>query len=188
MSTFSVKHFYGQRTGPPGTPVAFETVFGWILAGPTSQPTSESFVPSHHTFIMAGDDLLRRFWEVEENMKCEPNLLPEERSVLQHFEKNHCRAIDGRFIVSLLKKPHAPLLGESRTHAVQRFLPLERSLRSSDEFGTFDSVIQEYFDMKHAEPVPKADLEKTPQDVFYLPMYLCREEGGQYHDKGASSV
>ena len=48
--------------------------------------------------------------------------------------------------------------------------------RSRDEFGAFDSVIQEYFDMKHAEPVPKADLEKTPQDVFYLPIHAVKKE------------
>ena len=61
------------------------------------------------------------------------------------------------FTASTTKKLHAPSLGESRSHAVRRFLSLERSLHAKDEFEEFDS---EYFDMKHAKPVPTADLEK----------------------------
>ena len=105
-----------RRTGPPGTPAAFETVFEWVLAGQTSQPTPESFITSHHTFVTTGDDLLRRFWEIEEDTKHESNLSPEEKSVVQHFEMTHRQNTDGRFIVPLSKKPHAPSLGESRSH------------------------------------------------------------------------
>ena len=109
-------------------------------------------------------------------MKHEVLLSPEERSVMQHFEKTHRHAPDGRFIMSLPKKPHAPPLGESRSHALRRFLSLERTLRAKDEFETFDSVMQEYFDMKHAELVPTADLEKPTHSVFYLPMHAVKKE------------
>ena len=33
-------------------------------------------------------------------------------------------------------------------------------------------VIQEYFDRSHAEEVPPEDLEKPPEQVFYLPMHI----------------
>ena len=151
-------------------------MFGWVLAGPTSQPTPKSIITSHHVFVTSGDYLLRRFWEIEENVKHEVLLSPEERSVMQHFEKTHRRAPDGRFIVSLPKKPHAPPLGESRSHAVRRFLSLERTLRAKDEFETFDSVMQEYLGIKHAELVPTADLEKPTHSVFYLPMHAVKKE------------
>ena len=36
--------------------------------------------------------------------------------------------------------------------------------------------MQEYLDMKHAEPVPTVDLEKPPQDIFYLPMHAVKKE------------
>ena len=113
---------------------------------------------------------------LEENTKHESILLPEETSAVQHFERSHRRAPDGRFIVPLLKKPHAPPLGESRSHAVRRFLSLENSLHAKGEFEAFDSVMQEYFDMKHAEPIPAADLDKPPRDVFYLPMHAVKKE------------
>ena len=176
VDIFTEVLLHGRWIGPPGTSVAFETVFRWVLAGQTSQPTSESFITSHHTFVTTGDDLLRRFWEIEENTKHESNLSPEEKSVVQHFEMTHRRTTDGRFIVPLPKKPHSPSLGESRSHAVRRFLSLEHSLHAKNEFEEFDSVMQEYFDMKHAESVPTADLEKPPPSVFYLPMHAVKKE------------
>ena len=176
VDIFTEALLQGRRTGPSGTPVTFETGFGWVLAGPTSQPTPEACAASQHTLVTAGDDLLRRFWEIEETTGHESNTSLEERSVIQHFEKNHRRAPDGRFMVPLPKKAHAPLLGESRSHAVRRFLSLERSLCAKDEFESFDSVMQEYFDMKHAEPVPAVDLEKPPCNTFYLPMHAVKKE------------
>ena len=49
---------HGWRAGSPGTPAAFETVFGWVLAGPTNQTTTESFITSCHALTTSGDDLL----------------------------------------------------------------------------------------------------------------------------------
>ena len=37
-------------------------------------------------------------------------------------------------------------------------------------------MIQEYFDMGHAELVPIADLQKPVKYVFYLPMHAVRKE------------
>ena len=54
----------GWRIGPPGSPVALNTEFGWILAGGT-QSSNHDVV--HHVMTVSGDDLLRRFLEVEEH-------------------------------------------------------------------------------------------------------------------------
>ena len=37
-------------------------------------------------------------------------------------------------------------------------------------------MMEEYFEMGHAEPVPLADLEKLEQETFYLPMHAVRKE------------
>ena len=83
---------------------------------------------------------------------------------------------DGRFVVPLPKKPDPPSLGESRSQAVRRFLSLKCSLQLKNEFSTFNSVMQEYLDLCHAEPVPLADLEKPEKDVFYLPIHAVKKE------------
>lgn len=170
---------HGRRSGPPGSPVAFETSFGWVLAGSSSNAcvSSHHSVASFHTqlAVTPGDELLRRFWELEESPKSSSNLSPEERTVVQHFNKSHTRAKNGSFIVPLPKNPQAKPLGESRSQAVRRFQSLERSLHTRNQFQEFSAVIEEYLDLGHAEAVPVADLQKPSKEVFLLAHARCQE-------------
>jgi hypothetical protein len=120
--------------------------------------------------------LLRKFWEIEEGPGNNTDLSPEERAAVSHFKENHHRTKDGRFVVPLPKKPDPPSLGESRSQAVRRFVSLERSLQLKNEFSTFNSVMQEYSDLCHAEPVPPADLGKPEKGVFYLLIHAVKKE------------
>lgn len=54
---------HGWRVGPPNAPIAIETKFGWNIIGVTNTQITE--VVSCHT-IATSDDILKRFWEVEE--------------------------------------------------------------------------------------------------------------------------
>ena len=91
--------------------------------------------------------------------------------MVRHFESHHTCSKKGRFIVPLPKNPNARLIGESRSQAVRRFLSLERSLNLKGRFQDFNSVMQEYVDLGHAEVVPVPHLEKPPEFTFYLPMH-----------------
>ena len=53
---------------------------------------------------------------------------------------------------------------------------MERSLHSNKRFVEFATVLEEYFTLGHAEPVPVVDLQKPPHRVFYLPMHTVRKE------------
>jgi hypothetical protein len=167
---------HGRRVGPPGSPVAFETELGWVLAGNSAACHPIAQVTTCHATISSSDDILQRFWETEESPTGKSSLSPEERSVVRHFEANHYRTKDGRFVVPLPRKPDTKSLGESRSQAVRRFLTLEHSLRYKGQFEEVDTVIQEYFEQGHAEVVPDADREKPPQDVFYLLIHAVRKE------------
>ncbi len=167
----------GRRVGPPNAPVALETEFGWVLTGRSMSSSSPVFqVATHHAPLLSGDELLCQFWETEESPRCDMVYTPEEQSIVRHFRDNHFRTDGGRFAVPLLRKPNAMPLGESRSQAVRRFFALERSLRLKGQFEEFNTAMQEYFDMNHAELVPVADLEKPPHNVFYLPMHAVRKE------------
>jgi hypothetical protein len=74
------------------------------------------------------------------------------------------------------KSQIAKALGESRSQAVKRFLALEHSPCSKDQFESFNDVMEEYFLMGHVELVPTANLEKSQQEIFYLPMHAVRKE------------
>ena len=157
----------GRRFGPSDSPVAFETLFGWVLAGRTG-PQEIS-----HEAVVTGDDLLRKFWEIEKSEISNTVLSLEEKLVLQHYKSNHYRTESGAFVVPLPKREDSKPLGESRSKAVRRFLSLERSLCPAGHKDEFDSVMNEYFELGHAEIVPHSDLEKPPEQVFYLPQLIC---------------
>ena len=60
-----------------------------------------------------------------------------------------------------------------RTAAVRRFKTLERSLRTKGQFGEFKDCIDEYFELGHAEPVPKKEITR---DNYYMPMHAVRKD------------
>ena len=112
--------------------------------------------------MLPRDDILRMFWEIEGNPKDHTNLSPEEHIVVQHFKENHSRSESGRFIVPLPKILKASNW-VNRGHKHQK-VPL-RSLYAFQEFAT---VMNEYFELEHAEPVPPNDLRKPPSETFHL--------------------
>ena len=119
----------GWLSGPFGSPVALKTKFGWVLSGGTEHPDPLSLhVASLHTSTTTGDDLLRRFWDVEEKPLAPLALSPDEKYILQHYADNDARSNTGRFVVPLPRKSDAGAICESRSQAVERFLSLERSL------------------------------------------------------------
>ena len=72
---------------------------GWVLAGEVQPCVPCLYVTSHHVALESGDDLLRRFWEIEQQPDGEPIRSLEEKSVVQHFQDTHFRASDGKFVV-----------------------------------------------------------------------------------------
>lgn len=163
----------GQLTGPPGSPVAFETIIGWVLGGNISCLSPSFHVMSHCTSISSLDDTIRKFWEIEEApATCNDSELSlEERTVVRHFQETHSRSPEGRFIISLPKKPGVPPLGESRSQAVRRFLSLERSLYGRGLFREVNEIMLEYLSLGHAEDVPLRCLQATINCL--LPAYAC---------------
>ena len=68
-------------------------------------PTLHDNVSTHHVTVTSEDDILRKFWEVEESPQAEPNLSLQEKTVLRHFNETHTQNEDSRFIVPLPKNP-----------------------------------------------------------------------------------
>ena len=89
VEVFAEVMLHGRRMGPPGSPIAFETKFGWVHAGNTDACAPAHHVVTHRASLFTGDDILRKFWELEERPTTESMLSPAERSVVQHFDTNH---------------------------------------------------------------------------------------------------
>ena len=57
------------RTGPVNMPIAWNTVFEWAILGPfktSSEKPSPTSASINHSIIAPSDQLLSRFWEIEE--------------------------------------------------------------------------------------------------------------------------
>ena len=167
---------HGQWFGPPSSPVAFETELGWVLAGETEVCAPTDHITTYHTSLILADDVLRKFWEIEEKPMSDSTLSLEECTAVHHFRDNHSCTDSGRFVMPLPKKLDSKPIRVSRFQAVRRFLALEHSLHAKNQFDEFGSVVKEYFDMRHAEPVPPSDLEKPQHQVFYLPMHTVHKD------------
>ena len=176
INTFIEAMCNGRRVGDPDMPVAFETHFGWVLAGNAGPRSTPKHVAAHHASILTGDQLIQRFWETEEAPSSEPMLTVEDKMVIKHFQTQHSHLPDGRFVVPLPRKRNGPPLGESRTQAVRRFHSFEHSLHAKNQFHEVKEVMDEYFESGHAEEVPESDHDKPPHEVFYLPIHCVRKE------------
>ena len=136
------------------SPSAFETSLGWVLTCSSGGDSVPNHALSCPTLNISNDDILQRFWELEECLTHSRILTAEESFVIKHFNENYSHTDDGRFIVPLPLKPNAGVLGVSGSTAVRQFLALKHSLHHKGHFSEFSAAIQEYFDMGHAEEVP----------------------------------
>ena len=53
---------HGWQSGPPGTPITFETCFGWVFTGSTEFCSLVPQVTTYHVLCVTGDVILRKFW------------------------------------------------------------------------------------------------------------------------------
>ena len=137
-----------------------------MLSGKIDGIQPNTHIATLHVMAESGNDILHKFPELEEHPRSNPPMSQEECEVKKHFQTHHYRKQDGRFVVPLPRNPEVKPIGDSQ--AVRRFLTLEKSLRSKNQFGAFDAVIREYFDLG---PVPNNDFDRSQCQVFYLPMH-----------------
>lgn len=55
------------QSGPPGSPVTFQTQYGWVLAGSASSGIFPiSSIATHRVTVTSDNDIFHKFWEIEE--------------------------------------------------------------------------------------------------------------------------
>jgi len=119
------------RQGPPDTPIAQLTAFGWVISGPNGDAQSASVKASVLTCVLAPDTdtLLRKFWE-DESIAQASILLQEKIQCKNHFINTHSRSKKGRYIVRLpFKEIPRANIGESLPIAELLYTKLKNKLR-----------------------------------------------------------
>ena len=74
-------------------------------------------------------------------------------------------------MVTLPKRQTTLQLGESRKSALNRFIKNEQSLLRKGNWAQFQSVVQEYLSLGHAQLITPQELCTPVQQSYYLPMH-----------------
>ncbi|XP_072757728.1 uncharacterized protein [Anoplolepis gracilipes] len=161
----------GLRKGPPDTPIAQLTSFGWILSGPASTESTQLSAQSYHiTMDSHLYDLLHRFWQLEEvSAKPEPAITPEDLQCERHFKDTHSRDAQGRYVVRLPFKNSPQLLGDSYNKATKMMSSLQNKLKTNTKYAeAYVQFMKEYEDLQHIKPITNVKTEHLHPN-FYLP-------------------
>ncbi|CAI6345421.1 unnamed protein product [Macrosiphum euphorbiae] len=157
----------GQRMGRFGEPMAMETIFGWVLVGPIQSPGSGPIKSFCISVFETLDITIKKFWELEE-LQVQHRLTPEESIAEKFYQDTTTRLDSGRFMVNLPFKSARPLLGDSKTTALQRYKSLELRLsRDQDLRHQYVEFMQDYVSNNHMELIP-LDEKDTPYN-YYIP-------------------
>lgn len=175
----------GLCRGIIGSPIAQNTVLGWILSGEISESHATTItVSSFHTQIEI-DSLLRKFWELEEI----PNetVMSEEDQWCENFFRNtHQRQENGKYLVQLPLRSFFDsnaILGASKQTALNRFYQLEKRFqRDADYHSRYSTVINEYLQLgqMELETASENDFTSSPNpnsyECYYIPHHAIIKE------------
>ena len=162
---------------------AWLTVFGWTILG-TYTPSSQNGQQSAITHVVSSvsetelstEQLLRKFWELEEPTVDGKVMTPTELQVEKHYEETHSYIkSQKRYMVRLPKVEVNTTLGESKTAAINWAKGNERSLVRKNKLQDFQSVMQEYLDLGHAQPVTQQMCKPTAES-YYMPIHAVFKE------------
>nr|XP_046468118.1 uncharacterized protein LOC124212274 [Neodiprion pinetum] len=171
-----------NRFGPPGTPVAQETIFGWILTGPTStnpalSNKASSRVRAHHCSTESDlSELVRKFWELDE-LPTKEHLTEEEEKCESLFRGTTRRDETGRHVVRLpFGKDLVSCLGESHAFACRALVRSERRRESERQLGAeYSRFLSEYLSLGHMELAPVANAGACAPR-YYMPHHAVGRE------------
>ena len=156
----------GLQKGPYPSPVAQNTVFGWVLIGPVT--SSRGCQPIISCNVIQRDsslnELIQKFWEVEEP-PMSTLLTPEEAECEARFLSKYQRDATEQFVLRMPFK-QTPDLPGSLEIAKSRFFACEKRLEKDAQLR------QSYNIFMHEYEVP-GHLEKVPDHALHI-------EGGAY--------
>lgn len=170
----------GLIPGDSSSPTAQQTIFGWVLCGPTSaDDTPLSAQVYHCSPDLELQDLITRFWTQEELPNTiKTTLNEEEEECEKHFLTTHSRDTTGRYVVRLPLKANPSALGESKSKALGC---LKRLFLQFSSKNTFQKLYVDFIDeYKHMGHMVEADRSSDQTSYeHYLPHHGVLRESSR---------
>lgn len=159
-----------------GLPVAFETIFGWVLMGDVTE--RQSSIQSFHC-VTSIDETLKKFWEIEEvSREKQPD--PGDVRCEDQFKETHTRTPTGRFIVRLpFRQGDHDIgrnLGDTLHIAIRRLLSLENKFKRDKVLeARYKEFMREYVELGHMQPIEPSIAQRFPQ--YFIPHHGVYKKG-----------
>ena len=157
----------GVIHGPPGTPIAQSTVFGWILSGAidSSNPRKQTLEVFHTRVEESVSTVLQKFWEIEE-IPTKSIWSVDDQFCEDLFTRTTSRNKQGRFVVRLPFCKRTPLIDSKQIAQAC----LARSVRRRSKVPSLDEAykafMHEYQQLGHMKPSSSSERENAK---CYLP-------------------
>lgn len=148
----------GVIRGPPDTPVAQETEFGWILSGRWDRRG----LPVTAVGLISNAQIEKRleaFWTIEDvPEKIQSKMTSDEVKCEEFFQKTYRRNEHGQYITRLPFKTTEFCMGKSRNIAVATLLQMEKKFQRNPEWkAEYAKCINEYLELGHMELAKNSD-------------------------------
>lgn len=159
-----------------GDVLAQNTAFGWVICSGCTMDESVT-VCNITSQTNCEEDLnkaLRLFWEVESLTIKKPSLAAEDKTAEDLYCSTTIRS--ERYAVRLPFK-QTPKLGESYTGALRRLNAMERKFKSNNKIKeAYSEFMNEYLLCGHMELVPKHEINRHTDKVYYLPHHAVLKD------------
>lgn len=174
-------HYYSLisgRTlrGPPGCPVAIESVLGWIVCGPIycSDPKNQSVLTNHISAFGEEDfhsdsDLelklqLKKFWEIEE---VPANEVSDVADIVHEQFKENTYFNGQRYVTGLPFKPDVDFVPDNFVICERRLGGLMKKLNKDPKLK--EEYIKIFEAYENEQIISRCDDNGVPGSVHYLP-------------------
>jgi len=163
-----------KKQGDVNQPIAFSTVFGWVLMGRISSPVASIPVTMCST-LESIDWTFKLFLEVE-NVPTVVKNTPEDIECEEIYKETTNRQPDGRYTVNLPFKQKLPLLGYSKDQALCRLRQLENRFQKSSKLRKeYNKGMRDYLDTGHMSEVEHE--QKSERNSYYIPHQAVERPG-----------
>ncbi|VEN35328.1 unnamed protein product [Callosobruchus maculatus] len=159
-------------SGESGTPMAMETVFGYVIMG---QVPDFGFNGTACIFLSRHDEptienIVSKFWEIE-NVPKRQVLQPEEAECEKLFSSSVSRDSSGKFVVALPFRCPPENLGESKFLAQSRLFFLERRLSRDQNLRIeYNKAMQDFLDQGHMRILHENEVNRPSYYIAHHPV------------------
>ena len=150
--------------------LATKTLFGWSIEGAIPNNNVQTPVPKVSITDERADDILQRFWDMEDVPGDHSSMTAEELLPMTNFTDNYFRDDSGRSRVTL---PVTLLCLSLVNRVLQHLSDFTKMnvLLSTRTNGSASAWHWKNIFNHHSERVPASELNKSPSMVYYLPMH-----------------